>query len=64
MIPPTTRKELLEELDSGDGLYYIAQELGFACPGIVKEWPNIIKHPTNKRGRLIKRRMPKDGEPR
>ena len=55
---PETRKEHLDELDSGDGLYYIAQELGFATNN-VKEWPNIIKHPTNKRGRLVKRTMPK-----
>lgn len=33
--------------------YYIAQEAAMA-PGIVKEWPEIIKHPTNKNGRLKK----------
>ncbi len=32
---------------------YIAQERAFA-PGIVKEWPKVIPHPTDKNGRLVK----------
>jgi hypothetical protein len=33
--------------------YYVAQEMAMA-PGIVKEWPEIIKHPKSKNGRLKK----------
>jgi len=33
--------------------FYIAQERGLA-PGIVKEWPDVIPHPTDKNGRLKK----------
>ena len=42
--------ELRNELQ---GDYYIAQEPAF-CPGMVKDWPNIIPHPTSKAGRLKK----------
>ncbi len=45
---------LLEELTSGDGIYYIPQEKAFA-PGIVKNWPGVISHPTDPHGRLVKR---------
>jgi len=37
---------------------YIAQERAFA-PGIVKDWPEIIPHPTNPNGRLVKYALPK-----
>lgn len=49
--------EQLTELQSGDGVYYIPQETAF-CPGISGEWPSVIKHPTNKNGRLVKRQSP------
>lgn len=31
--------------------YYQPQEIAF-CPDIVKDWPKIILHPTDKNGRL------------
>lgn len=36
---------------SDETVYYVAQEMAMA-PGIVKDWPNIIKHPTDRNGRL------------
>lgn len=50
----TVLREALKELERGDGLYYITQESAFA-PGIVKDWPETIPHPTSKYGRLVKR---------
>ena len=32
---------------------YVAQECAFV-PGIVKEWPAVIKHPKDCHGRLVK----------
>lgn len=55
---PPVSKEVLEELSRGDGIYYIAQERAMA-PGIVGEWPEVIKHPTNPHGRLVKRQWNK-----
>jgi len=40
-------------MDNKTPVYYIAQESAMA-PGIVKEWPEIIKHPKDKNGRLKK----------
>jgi hypothetical protein len=45
----------LKELEQGDGTYYVTQERAFA-PGISGEWPDVIQHPTNRNGRLVKRR--------
>lgn len=55
---PPVSKEVLGELSRGDGIYYIAQERAMA-PGIVGEWPEVIKHPTNPHGRLVKRQWNK-----
>lgn len=49
---------LMEELKDGDGVYYIAQERAMA-PGIAGDWPDIIPHPTNRNGRLLKRVLPR-----
>lgn len=43
-----------EELRQGDGGHYITQEAAFA-PGIVREWPTVIKHPKDRNGRLVRR---------
>lgn len=32
--------------------YYVAQERAMA-PGIVRDWPKVIPHPTDKNGRLV-----------
>lgn len=34
-------------------VFYVAQEMAMA-PGIVKDWPTVIMHPTDKNGRLVK----------
>jgi hypothetical protein len=64
-LPPTptlttAQQGNVNELEMGDGLYYVAQEAAFA-PGIVKEWPAVIKHPKDKNGRLVRRKWPKSG---
>lgn len=46
-----------KELRQGCGRYYITQETAFA-PGIVKEWPKVIKHPKDRNGRLVMRIFP------
>jgi hypothetical protein len=41
--------------EKGQGpVYYIAQERAFA-PGIAGEWPEVIKAPHSKHGRLVRR---------
>lgn len=51
----------LAGLCAGDGVYYIPQERAMA-PGISGEWPDIIPHPTNPHGRLIKTKKPSTTE--
>lgn len=34
-------------------VYYVAQERAMA-PGVVTDWPDVIKHPKDKNGRLVK----------
>jgi len=51
-------KEIIAQLqsladESGGTSFYIAQEKAFA-PGIVGDWPDVIPHPTNPHGRLVK----------
>ncbi len=58
IIKTASREDLIKELELGDGVYYLAQERAFA-PGIVKEWPNVIPHPSDPNGRLLKRIFPK-----
>lgn len=50
------------ELRQGDARFYLPQEAAFA-PGIVKEWPEVIPHPTDNNGRLVLRtfRPPMEG---
>lgn len=54
----TLSTEQIDELTSGDGVYYVTQETAL-CPGISGEWPGVIKHPTNKNGRLVRRQAEK-----
>jgi len=42
-----------DEREAAGTVYYVAQERAMA-PGIVTDWPAVIKHPTNKNGRLVK----------
>lgn len=35
---------------------YVTQEKAMA-PGIVREWPNVIPHPTDRNGRLVKKSL-------
>lgn len=46
--------EQIDEIQSGDGMYYMPQETAL-CPGISGVWPDVIKHPKIKNGRLVKR---------
>lgn len=48
--------EQLEELQSGDGYYYVTQGLA----GSVGDWPAVMKHPKNKKLRLVRRQVPKE----
>ena len=43
---------------SGEGTYYIAQEIAMA-PGIADGWPDVIPAPHTSNGRLVK----KEGNP-
>ena len=36
---------------SDETVYYVTEEMAMA-PGIVKEWPKLIYHPTDRNGRL------------
>lgn len=52
------QRELIAELEEGDGCYYITQERAFA-PGVADGWPEVIKAPHTENGRLLKRQWPK-----
>lgn len=43
-----------KDLRAGDGVYYLTQERAMA-PGIADGWPDVIKAPHTKNGRLVKR---------
>ena len=49
----------IQELESGDGVYYVAQERAFA-PGIADGWPKVIPAPHTKNGRLVLRKVGTD----
>lgn len=51
-------KQQLAELESGDGIYYIAQER-LCGPDFPFEWPVIVKIKGNKYKRLVKREVSK-----
>lgn len=47
-------QEQIDELEKGDGFYYVTQERAFA-PGIADGWPEVIPAPHTKNGRLVRR---------
>ena len=49
----------IEELEKGDGIYYVTQERAFA-PGIADGWPKVIPAPHTKNGRLVQRKVGED----
>ena len=49
----------IRELESGDGRYYICQEMAFA-PSIADGWPSVIPAPHSRSGRLVLRQVPEE----
>lgn len=43
--------EQLEELQSGDGYYYVSQGMA----GHAGEWPSVVDHPKDRMLRLVRR---------
>ena len=53
MVPRVPANSTGEAEMSLQYYWYEAQERAFA-PGIVKEWPPVILHPTDRNGRLVR----------
>lgn len=51
---PKLTDEQIRELESGNGIYHVAQERAFA-PNIADGWPGVIDAPHTPHGRLVRR---------